>query len=1061
MLRAAPTLLWILVQAAPGAASFAQTPAVPPPGPTEILIQGGSENDRLFARRALPIPSGGSLPETELETALTMVRATDRFRTVRGYLEPGPTGPRLRIELEAWPRVKKLVFRGDEVLPFRKVLFPELRRDITAGDFRIRRWVDQAQTRLREAGYPQGIVKLWRESEGSVLVAEVQAGPPAQIRECRVEGSLGPYAEEQILHWAEIQPGQTLWCQDLVRDTQKRLRQRFVKDKRLEGQSELHWDEATGLLILRVNAGPRVSLDFEGSWHPWWKNRKELVNPLARAGRYSPELLNEGDQRILHYLRTQGYLEAVVTHRREERSSEEVRITYRIEPGERVRIHRLRFEGNTALSNRELRKAAGLPRGLLGRAPIASPEIIGSIEERVKAAYWNLGYPALSLRKQFQKEADGRSVLVFHIQEKTRRTIESLVLEVPQGDAWQAWGLAECLTLILCDRQASIAESPSLRRYKGDRPGTKGLSATLQETLDPARPEVRRFTLRPSQPLPFVRNDIGLVFSALRQRASALGARVLPRPQYEEGEQGSTIRFEVPAQPLAKVRGLAIQGSDRTQARAVFREMQLDAGAPLAPERLAKAQSSLNGLGAFQRFDLVEMRAEGLEEGLGRNWNEGDLLLRADERPPLVVTSSFGYDKSQGYHFGLGIQKLNVGGMGRTLDLGIRAGDGTINSKTLADLFPTGTYNRSVDMFSLGYTDPWFAPNFFPDRTRFRTEAAYLEEHQDVYLLHRRRLISEFEWRWSPRVLVQTGYRFERSDVSAAVDDMLDSDLEKVSRSPARSVISAPFLQISRDTRDSALDPKEGSFSSARFEAAAQAFGTGSNSSYLKLDLRYQRHWSLGFGASAGVVTFGARVGAARPTASTSQNLPLSERFFAGGPGTHRGVEPDTLGPYDKIVLRDDTYPYDPLPVIDPATGQPVIDPATGKVVPRWRDIPLGGQAMALVNLEYRFPLFGQSIWGEIFVDSGQIYQYLNPDKAPPETPSDPNEPKPPAKDPADMAHFPPFRTAIGLGVIFKIGLPIKIEYAADIKRILGQPRSPRERDTQLKGLLVSAGFQF
>ena len=96
---------------------------------------------------------------------------------------------------------------------------------------------------------------------------------------------------------------------------------------------------------------------------------------------------------------------------------------------------------------------------------------------------------------------------------------------------------------------------------------------------------------------------------------------------------------------------------------------------------------------------------------------------------------------------------------------------------------------------------------------------------------------------------------------------------------------------------------------------------------------------------------------------------------------------------------------------------------------------------MALLNLEYRFPLWAPVLWGEVFLDSGQIYQSL--------------------RDNGLSSRFPPFRTAVGAGLILKVGLPIKLEYAADIKRILGRPRTNLERDTQLKSLLVSAGFQF
>jgi outer membrane protein assembly factor BamA len=113
----------------------------------------------------------------------------------------------------------------------------------------------------------------------------------------------------------------------------------------------------------------------------------------------------------------------------------------------------------------------------------------------------------------------------------------------------------------------------------------------------------------------------------------------------------------------------------------------------------------------------------------------------------------------------------------------------------------------------------------------------------------------------------------------------------------------------------------------------------------------------------------------------------------------------------------------------------------------------VGGQGLALVNLEYRFPLIRPTVWGEIFVDSGQVYESLT---------------RPPASELAfqaggetPSAAFPPFRTALGLGLIFKIGIPLKIEYAVDLNRILGRPQSQRDRDTQRRSLMISAGFHF
>jgi outer membrane protein assembly factor BamA len=148
-------------------------------------------------------------------------------------------------------------------------------------------------------------------------------------------------------------------------------------------------------------------------------------------------------------------------------------------------------------------------------------------------------------------------------------------------------------------------------------------------------------------------------------------------------------------------------------------------------------------------------------------------------------------------------------------------------------------------------------------------------------------------------------------------------------------------------------------------------------------------------------------------------------------------VEPNALGAQALVPLLSDKGQLE-----RDASGQPV-----------YYATPVGGQGLALISLDYRFPVLVQKVWGEVFVDSGQVYQSL--------TRLSGAERAQQAANGTASAAFPPFRTALGLGLIFKLGVPIKIEYAADLDRILGRPRSQSDRDTQLRSLLVSIGFQF
>jgi outer membrane protein assembly factor BamA len=1037
---------------------------VPAASPTLSRVDylGGSEDDLAYARMAGALAEGGPLGPDAFPLALAAIRRTDRFRRVEGSLTLTEQGTVARIQLDPWPVLEQLTLEGAA-----KSEMSGLRVNRPLGDQRLEVWRRQFQTRLREAGYPQAQVSCERTLGDRGLRVFVQKGAPALVTRVEVSGRTAPYSPEQLIKIAKVVPGKTLWTASSHQELLGRLRTKLIKADRYECQVDVAWAE--GVLHLAVDAGPVVQIRSEGDGIGWTSNLKDMVG-LARANRYSPELLDEADRRIYRALRGKGYLDAQVEHRREilrgtPERPEQVRVTFRIRRGPSRPIYSLEFEGNHDLSEAELRKAADLPYGWFSiEGPKATPELMDDLETRIKAAYISRGYTEVTVRLQPLRRVDEHNQLVYRIAEGPRRMLRWLRLELPAGGFGDPWGLGECLTRLLADKPLRVRVGLN-RRYSSDLPAMAGIEGVLELQESAAGTAL---TLTLNRPVPLLKSDLAKIFSALRQqRLPALGV-VHPsvRLALVDGPDGTGIQLVVPDQPRQKVERLVVMGSLKTHAHAVLRETQLQPGGPLDLSTLSRSQARLSYLGAFQRVDLTNLAdvpSELLEPvpeepkpesapkeqpsqpdepprpaGPPVPWGQGDLLLRVDERPPWVVNHSFGYDSVQGYYFGNGIQWLNVGGMGRTVDMGLRAGNGTIDNPTLRKWFPTGPYVRSVDSFSVGYTDPWFEPirpGWLPDRTQLATEAAYIQEERSLYLLHRRRVTGSLQWLLTPRVSLQTGYRFERVDTAPAQSDIDPLTLAKLARYPQDATISAPFVQIARDTRDNALDPTKGSYSVARLELANQLFLTSRNASFVKLDLRQQWTWPVGTKAWAGVVALGMRVGMARPTAATADNLPLAERFFAGGSFTQRGVEPDGLGPLTNI------------PLVNPSTQELEKD-AYGNQL--YTITPLGGQGLALVNLEYRFPLFSKTVWGELFVDSGQVYSSLTRLSSPV---LDVNG--------VPLPQSPPFRTSAGFGLIFRLAIPIKLEYAADIKRLLGEPRNPDDVATQLKGISISAGFQF
>lgn len=1000
----------------------------PPVAPPALQLEGGNEADRALAAAAFALRPGEPLDEARLALGLAAIRATDRFQHVEGQVREGQA----RVRLLPWPRTEQLTWIG---LPsdMKRWIPPELRQGAILGEARLKAGVELLTSRLRDLGFPQARIEPLRESGGRQLTLQVHPGPPRLVRRIEVRG---PLSEREALAMAALPKGPLRHSEQLEQQVVLAFRRGFLKQDRLEGHVTVHWEDATGSMILEVQPGPIVELAVEGRGLSLRTVRKAL--PLARADRYTPDLAAEGDRRLQRLLLNGGYLEAQVSHRRTllagtPEAPQRVRLTYLLQPGPRYRVEGLQISGARDVSPEALREEVRLPLVWPlwgGRA--ASPAVLDGLRGQLLDAYRRRGHADAEVVVLPPSRGTTPTQPAFRVvREGEQRLIQVLELEVP-ATFGKPWPLAHCLAAFL-DQPTNGApgprDLPALRQRPAGRLEEAGTSASGS-----------RFRLVLERPIPLLKRDLSRVVTALRQQRRALG---IQRPQesrmaWVEEAALRTLRLQLAEQPSQTVRRLVYRGADRTSPVALARESLLSAGTLLDPDALARTQGGLANLGGFARVDLLGLK----EEDPGGPWQEGDLLVRMIETSPWVFSHGFGYDKSQGYHTTLGIQRLNLNGMGRVLDLGIRAGDGTLRIPALRRLFPTGEFPRSVDMYTLGYTDPWFAPgalrDWLPPRTVFRSEAAFVEERRDSYLVRRRRWQNSLEWKGSGGTLVQTGLRYERVRVVSAIDGISDEELNATARMPSQARISAPYLQVLRDRRDNPVDPTSGTFSSFRLELANQAFGTSPNTSFVKIDLRQQWHWPLGDSAQWGIATLGLRLGAARPTDHSARQLPLSERFFAGGPFTHRGVEPDWLGPQGQLPVRSSTPPFDPE--LDEQGN------------PRMRRIPVGGQAIYLANLEWRFPLpwVGNLFWGEIFMDSGMVVKTLHrEDPVPGEIP----EPHAPSR-------WSP-RTALGFGLIAKVGIPLKVEYAVDLNRLLGRPRSPSERASELKGILFSAGFQF
>jgi outer membrane protein assembly complex protein YaeT len=214
-------------------------------------------------------------------------------------------------------------------------------------------------------------------------------------------------------------------------------------------------------------------------------------------------------------------------------------------------------------------------------------------------------------------------------------------------------------------------------------------------------------------------------------------------------------------------------------------------------------------------------------------------------------------------------------------------------------------------------------------------------------------------------------YNFQEVDID--IYEVTDEVIEAIREQKLQDLsLGDVGLTFARDTRDDSFLPTRGGYALGELRLFLPVFV--SEESFAKVFLQGSATHTFAGGASYSVA---ARVGAAKTFGSTV-TVPLSERYFAGGSSTLRGFERDTVG----LVVEG---------------------------------IPLGGEAMLVLNQEIRWP-----IWKELqlvaFTDWGNVYTELQ------------------SFDPTDLR----YTAGAGFRLATPIG-PLRFEYGHKLDRREGE----------------------
>ncbi|HVJ27881.1 MAG TPA: POTRA domain-containing protein [Vicinamibacterales bacterium] len=745
------------------------------------------------------------------------------------------------------------------------------------------------------------VVEVRHDPDATTLTFEIESGPRASIRNVIVEGDpLQP--RERFLDRIHAAPGRIYQRVDVqehlaeyVTQMHRQGRYEAQGSHRILAQSD---DGQSVDLLVTVNAGPAISIRFDGD--PLPKARLEELVPIRAEGTADVDIIEDSERRIASYLQQQGYWKAAATSARREVQGN-IEIVFTVRQGLQYRIDGdVALSGNSSVPIDELRPAL---QNLEDGEVFTVANLEGALSS-IRGIYLRRGFAQVKVESAVNEsnpspDGGGRVKPAIVITEGPLITVGAITFS----------GNADLSTDVLSARL-------------GSRPGVPYYE-----------PQV-------------IQDRETVLTQYLNQGFATASVEVVPT--MVDGSR-LNIDFKVTEGPQSIIDHVLIVGNVKTDIRVIEREVQLQEGQPLGLQAMFDTRRRLGALGLFRR-----VRIEEIPHGES---NRRDVLITVEEAPSTTIGYGGGLELSER------LARDDAGAASSEYELAPRGffeiGRRNIRGKNRsANLYTRLSLRSGFDDGGGQFSFPEYRvigifrePLTFGWNADVTLTGAVEQGVRSTFNFRRRGVTGELVRRLTPQVRVGARYTFSNTTI---FDQQLteEGDQATIDRVFPQVSLSAVGSSIARDTRDDALEPTRGYFMSA--EASLASRFLGGQVGFVRSYLQAQGYRSLS--ASRGLVlasriAIGLADGLPRevtttgpsgvPITQTIEDLPASERFFAGGDTTVRGFPLDSLGTARTLT------------------------PA---------GFPRGGNGLVLLNAELRFPVWGK-LAGGVFVDAGNVFE--------------------------------------------------------------------------------------
>ncbi len=373
----------------------------------------------------------------------------------------------------------------------------------------------------------------------------------------------------------------------------------------------------------------------------------------------------------------------------------------------------------------------------------------------------------------------------------------------------------------------------------------------------------------------FNRSDVARTASNVKTRLGDEGyafANVNPVPEVREDDGLVNLAFFVDPGQRVYVRRIEFRGNHQSRDEVLRREMRQLEGAWVVNRDLERSRQRLLQLGHFDEVRIETQAVPGSSDQI-------DVVVHVTERRSGALLLSAGYAQDRGALINVSVTQDNLFGTGNSASF---------------------TFNNSSSQkeYGISYTNPYFRPEGVSRRLFAR--------HQETDGIELD--ISDYSTNVTGAG-VNLGIPFTEYDrfhvgLSAELIDFVPgaSASEEVrdfaEESGGDRNRGGDYVELlgtarwSRDSRDRRILPTEGSYTSALAEVSLP----GSGLRYYRTRLSHQRFFPI---TEAWILMAEAEAGYGDGYGSTD-SLPLTSHFFAGGARSVRGFKSNSLGPREK-----------------------------------------------------------------------------------------------------------------------------------------------------------------